>query len=499
MSGDFIDYLLPNILKELDEYAVIVVDPNGFIKSWNLGAELLLGYKAEEILNKHASTFYTEEDKKNGKTKELFNTAVTKHKAFDKGIRVKKDKSTFIASVSITAIHNPLNEIIGFTIIARDITIEELTENRCRVILESSPSGIIVVNKAGHITNTNQKTSEIFGYSEAELVGNMVEMLIPDNYKSNHQKHRENYNKNPKEIIMDDNSNTFYGKRKNGDIFPIDISVSPMVGYGDDLFSVVNIRDSSKRKALTDDLIKTKAQIKMSEQIKSSFLATMNHELKTPLHHILGFSDFIADKSKDKEVLEYAKIINESGNELLTMVEDIFTLAMLEHHDIPLRKGILNLSELRLKIKTITVDLLAKSGKNTLINLNFIIPDLPLLLKNIITDKYKVIQVVTNIINNAIKFTERGEIDITISSPKKECLCISIQDSGIGIDMENQTSMFQYFNQLDNSATREYRGIGTGLTISNKIAQVLKGKISVTSEVGKGTNFTFTFPFDEEV
>jgi signal transduction histidine kinase len=243
------------------------------------------------------------------------------------------------------------------------------------------------------------------------------------------------------------------------------------------------------------DLVISKNKAVESDRLKSAFLATMNHELRTPLNHILGFSDLILSGVKPELVIEYAKQINYSGKGLLSIIEDIFELALVEQADIKIRKQTFSISDLFTENKASFDYILQSSGKDEQIVLVYK-PDKEFISKNITSDRSKINQVLINLFKNSVKFTESGSIEFGFKMLEDNKLRFYIKDTGIGIPPDKQTIIFDWFRQGDDSHSRLYGGVGIGLALSRKIARVLKGELTVESESGSGSTFFFTVPVE---
>lgn len=244
---------------------------------------------------------------------------------------------------------------------------------------------------------------------------------------------------------------------------------------------------------INQELEELKSKAEECEKVKSAFLATINHELKTPLNHILGFSDVIAEMSSDENIRKFAAIIKKSGTGLLTIIEDIFSLAMLEQNEIIVRKNELCIRDLFEELKAELDEVLNESQKNNLIHAEYCV-DESLLPLNILADRPKVSQVMSNLIRNAVKYTRKGKIKLLLEKPSKNELSIRISDTGIGIPKDKQKLIFDLFRQGDISNSRKYEGVGIGLAISQKIALVIGGEIRVSSVPEMGSEFSFRFP-----
>lgn len=242
-------------------------------------------------------------------------------------------------------------------------------------------------------------------------------------------------------------------------------------------------------------LLCTLQKAEESDRAKSSFLATVNHELRTPLHHILGFSDLLRTESiPEADIPNFADRIYVSGKKLLHIIEDILYLSFADEPYVKLRKEHFKGAELFAQHQSFLKEMLASSNKGPAVSLKFS-PSDDLIRNHFISDINKINQVVVNLMKNAIKFTEKGHVEYRAEVVKKT-LVFRIKDSGIGIPQHQQELIFDFFRQIDDTSTRIYSGIGIGLTISKRIAQLLNGQLSVTSIPGKGTTFTFQVPVE---
>lgn len=232
-----------------------------------------------------------------------------------------------------------------------------------------------------------------------------------------------------------------------------------------------------------------------SDRLKSAFLATMNHELRTPLNHILGFSELILSGVMPEENQSFASSIYASGKNLLAIVEDVFDLALAEQANVKLRLQTFRLMDQFMENKSSFDHILQSSGKAEQIQLIFK-PDTHLLSMYLTVDRSKVNQVLINLFKNAVKFTNTGTIEFGYQSNEPGKLTFFIKDTGIGIPKEKQALIFDFFRQGDDSPTRVYGGIGIGLAICQKIATILKGELSVTSEPDNGSAFYLTVPVE---
>lgn len=256
--------------------------------------------------------------------------------------------------------------------------------------------------------------------------------------------------------------------------------------------------DISENKKNHNELILAKEKAEESNRLKSAFLATVSHELRTPLNAIIGLSDIICDMEKGKKAAGFAKIVYNSGTNLLEIIEDIFSLSLFNNQKIKLRLNTFVVNSLYNNLKKQLKEILFQSGKEFSIELLFT-SDQNILEKNIIADIGKINQVMQNLMKNAIKFTNEGTVELGISMKGKDKITLFVKDTGIGIAGDQQKYIFDLFRQGDDSHTRKYGGLGIGLAISKRLADAMNGDLSCMSSPGKGSLFSFTFPFKTDL
>jgi len=250
-----------------------------------------------------------------------------------------------------------------------------------------------------------------------------------------------------------------------------------------------------QRKRAEGEIKEALLKAEESDRLKSAFLATMNHELRTPLNHILGFCELILSGVMPEENQNFASSIYTSGKSLLAIIEDVFDLALAEHSNVKVRLQTFRLMDQFMENKSSFDQILQGSGKSEQIQLIFK-PDTHLLAMYLTVDRSKVNQVLINLFKNAVKFTNIGTIEFGYQSNEPGKLTFFIKDTGIGIPKDKQAVIFDFFRQGDDSRTRAYGGVGIGLAIAQKITMILKGELSVVSELNKGSAFYLTVPVE---
>jgi PAS domain S-box-containing protein len=256
--------------------------------------------------------------------------------------------------------------------------------------------------------------------------------------------------------------------------------------------AAVSIGMAYIRKRTELELIYAKEHAEESDRLKSAFLATMSHELRTPLNAIIGFSGIIGKEMSMEEQEEYLKIINRSGKNLLNIIEDLFNISMIESGDIKIEMEHFSFEKFRNQLNEILF-LELKNLDRTNLAIHYS-PDPTNQNLYLFTDQNKLLQIFSNILKNAVKFTMQGSIEYGYTIGNGKDITFFVKDTGIGIAPDLQKLIFEKFRQADETYTRKYGGTGLGLSISNRLCEILHGKIWVESEPGKGTVFYFMIP-----
>jgi PAS domain S-box-containing protein len=488
---------ITNILESSTEYSVIGKDLDGKILLWNEGARRLYGYEPEEVVGRaNSSILHTPEAVALGKPRQIMDAALRDGKWEGIISRIRKDRQRITARVVITPRRDAAGEPIGFLVISKDIPeeIRYLTErNRAeeqfRRLLEAAPDAIIIVNQAGQIMLVSPQTEKLFGYSREELLGQSIESLVPQRFRNIHPNHRTGYfaelRVRPMGVGLD-----LYGLRRDGHEFPVEISLSPLETEEGTLVMSV-IRDVTERKRFERTLQEKNIELEKASLTKDRFLASMSHELRTPLNAIIGFTGTLLMKlagplTSDQE--KQLHIIESSAEHLLSLINDLLDLAKIESGKVELNlepvvcQSILEGVATTLRPLTETKEL----------KFEVKMPQPDLVIK---TDKRALSQIIINLTNNAIKFTEQGAICLELAQRQvngQKLTEISVIDTGIGIRPEDQAKLFRAFEQVD--STRRLEGTGLGLYLSQKLAILLGDHIEFQSEYGQGSRFTLVIP-----
>ena len=419
--------------------------------------------------------------------------------------------STWVISSKLP-LFDDLGDIIGTFGFSIDITERKIAEHalieseqRFRTLSDSTSEGIAIVEN-GYLIDLNQQLAKILGYEVEEIKGiNVSEFVAPESIEIVKEAIRTN-NQGPYEHLA---------KRKDGSIFYVEVH-SQQVNIGGRNLRFSAIRDISRRKnieqeliihrehleelvderteelrASQEDLLKAKEAAEAANKTKSQFLANMSHELRTPMNGIIGISSMLAKyniQNLSEKQLEGLKVIHQSGNRLLDLINDLLDLSKIEAGKMTVVLAPLSLDRLFYNLRSIVVNLSKEKDLKFIIRKSEHVKDI------LISDEKKLNQILMNLIGNAIKFTEKGKITLRVHDINCE-LWFEVIDEGIGISKENIGSVFDEFKQVDSSETRRYQGTGLGLAICKKLVALLNGRIEIQSEINVGTEVRFFVPY----
>ncbi len=361
-----------------------------------------------------------------------------------------------------------------------------------RLVVEAAPNAIVVTDVSGKIELVNQQAEKLFRYPRSELLGQQVEMLIPERFRHHHPSLRGQFMGDPTTRAMGAGRD-LYACTKDGEEVPIEIGLNP-IHTPEGTLVLSSIIDIRERKAAEERFRQQTEQIAAASRYKSEFLANMSHELRTPLNSILILSEQLKNNvlgNLTQKQVTHADIIHRSGSDLLALINDILDLSKIEAG----RMSVL-LEPLSLEDFTESVERSFRPMAEAK-NLRFAVtmePDTPPV---IVSDHQRIFQIVRNLFSNALKFTTAGSICVRFfgqGSGKDRKLGIAVSDTGIGIPEDKHELIFDAFRQVDGSTSRRFGGTGLGLSISRSLAQLLGGSIDLESQPGRGSTFTLHLP-----
>lgn len=397
-------------------------------------------------------------------------------------------------SIPVSISLNPLHEGSSYLINLVDLRARKVAEERFRLVVEASPNAIVLVDGLGRIAMVNRQTELLFGYERQMLLGEPVEMLLPAAQRGSHVALRRGYQAMPEQRRMGGNRELF-GLHREGRMIPLEVGLSPIRSGDENLVQAVII-DISERKASEQKLREQAEQLLLANRYKSEFLANMSHELRTPLNSILILSDQLrqnlAGNLTEKQT-KHADIVHRAGSDLLQLINDVLDLAKVESGRMQLKLEPVNMQDVLVELDASLRPMAELKGLRLHTQLEAGVP------RVIHTDRVRLHQILRNLLSNALKFTDKGDVTLSVSSQgrqedERELLCFSVRDTGIGIDPAQHEQIFQAFQQLDGSTSRRFGGTGLGLAITRQLVLALDGNISLQSAPGLGSTFTVRLP-----
>ena len=367
-------------------------------------------------------------------------------------------------------------------------------QQRTAAILKSSHEAFIEMDRHGVVRDWNREAEQAFGWTYAEAVGkDMADLIIPADMREAHRRGMTRY--------MQMGEGPVLGKRielptlhRNGTGFTVEITISA-VKTGDEYRFTAFLHDITERKQAEADLLAAKQQAESANRAKSDFLANMSHEIRTPMNAILGMLQLVHQTPLNQRQLDYVDKTEVAAKTLLGILNDILDFSKVEAGKMTLDPHPFEIDKL---LRDIGVILSASVGKKDVEVLFDIDPALPAW---IVGDALRLQQVLINLAGNALKFTARGEVvlSVRIGPPGRDGMRrmrVAVRDSGIGIAADQLGSIFEGFSQAETSTTRRFGGTGLGLAISQRLVRLMGGELAVDSTLGVGSSFHFTIPFE---
>ncbi len=354
--------------------------------------------------------------------------------------------------------------------------------------VEQSPNSILITDSDGNIEYANLNTLTTTGYSSNELIGNNPRIFSSG--ETSKEEYARLWSTIKSGYIW---RGEFLNKKKNGELYWENASISPLMDSKDKIINYLAIKtDITEYKKLTSDLIASKEKAEESDRLKTSFLNNISHEIRTPMNAIVGFSEFLTEPELLPEKRkEYAEIVIQSSKQLLSIITDIIEIAEIEAGQDKVHLTVFELNEtLSLMVEQFQ---LKAEKQNILFTLKPAVPGEAIIVNS---DQTKLIQILNNLIINALKFTKHGRISFGYSI-KDNNIEFFVQDTGIGIAADMHDEIFKRFRQVESSLARRFGGSGLGLSIAKAYVNLLGGTIWLESEPGKGTCFYFTIPYNK--
>jgi PAS domain S-box-containing protein len=489
------------LVGSVKDYAIFMLDPHGHVMTWNEGAQRIKGYTASEIIGRHFSTFYTDESKKINHPEYELEIAKREGRYQEEGWRVRKDGSQFFANVTITAMYQQ-DVLVGFAKVTRDLSERREAEQREEVfrLLVSGVSdyAIFMLNPEGHIITWNEGAERIKGYKADEIIGKHFSIFYTKEAQKRHHPEKE------LEIARAEGRYEEEGwrLRKDGSLLWANVVITAiwsdqtLIGYAKVTRDLTQRLLADQEREMSAKLLdETNTDLRRALEVKSRFLSTISHEVRTPMAAIIGMAEVLATEDLGEHNAIVTSIFNASKR-LLQLLNNLLESARMESGDLILEKH-------AFPVRSIIGDVRQLIGRDAKAkNLRVTgrcdarVPEI------VIGDELKVRQALLNLSHNAVKFTEQGEVDISAEviqrGAKTVNIKFSVKDTGIGIKTADRIKLFEPFSQAEDSTKRVYGGSGLGLSISKRLVELMGGTLNYETEYGNGSRFWFEIPFELE-
>src|SRR5918996_140101 len=467
---------------QLSPTAIVTVDEQFNVTSWNPAAEDLFGYTADEAMGRFIDNLVAN-------VPELRDEAAAINEASARGERVRalsrrtrKDGSL----VDVEVVAGPAyvsGERGGHSVIYHDVSEIQRQRRHYKALVEASPVAVVLVDvDATTIDSWNPAAEKLFGYSAQEAIGRNIEALLtgPDELRAESAGYGRQLREG--EPIHAVTQRT----RKDGSLIDVELLGVAVVIGGERVGDYVLYHDIG-------ELQQARRDAEAATRAKSAFLATMSHEIRTPLNAVIGMTGLLLDTPLTSEQRGFAEVVRGSGDALLGVINDILDFSKIEAGRLELERAPFDLRECLESALELVAAAVAKKGLDIAYDMD---PDVP---AAVVGDVTRLRQIIINLLTNAVKFTEEGEVVLTASAERPDGdvrdrfrLHFAVRDTGIGIPEDRMERLFESFSQVDLSTTRRYGGTGLGLAISKRLAEAIGGGVWVESRAGGGATFHFT-------
>lgn len=467
------------------------------ILSWNKAAEHIYGYTATEAIGQPVSLIVPPDHRE-----ELQRLVEHVHHGGSfqsrETVRIRKDGTHIDIALTLSPVQDRQGRVVGVSSIARDITERKrveaaLGEERrlLRTLMDNLPDAIYFKDRESRFTRVNKAVAEVFGLSNpAQAVGKTDSDFFTAEHAQEAYGDEQGIIRTGELVLNKEEKETW----PDGHVTWASTTKMPLRDASGNIVGTFGVsRNITERKRVEQELRNAKETAEAASRAKGEFLAVMSHEIRTPMNGIIGMTELALDTPLSREQREYLDMVKESADTLLTLINDILDFSKIEAGRLSL-----DVSEFDLQ-DTLSNTMRALAPRAEEKGLELTWETLPALPARLIGDPGRLRQILVNLVGNAIKFTERGEVDLRVEIESQEedwaTLHFCVSDTGIGIPREKQQWIFEAFTQADSSTTREYGGTGLGLAISTRLVKLMEGRIWLESESNKGSRFHFTAKF----
>ena len=463
--------------------AIVVVNRRGEVCHYNAAAETLFGYDRNDILGQPVEVLLPEAMRERHENLRTGYYEAPRQRSLESALWLsarRNDGSIFEAEIALYPLRTQGEDVLVAAAV-RDIRGKGTTEPMFRNLLETAPDAMVIIDDTGMIAVANEQAEQMFGYKREQLLGNDIEMLIPERLRKGHLTHRAHYSSDPSVRPMG-GGKELLGLRADGSEFPVEISLSP-VKLGAHLFVSSVIRDVTERQRMEQEIRAAHEAADRANKANTAFLAAASHDLRQPVQALHLLNGALKRVVKDPRALQMIESQDHSLNGMTNLLNSLLDISRLDAGAI---KPEIEDFSIKRMIDRLSAEFSRQASHK---GLRFDVEPSNIVVRS---DPNLLGEIIQNFVSNAIRYTEKGEVRMACSKQKGR-LCVAVSDTGIGIEPEQFEAIFKEFHQCKTpGATQE--GFGLGLAIVRRLADLLGHELKVTSTPGKGSCFCVYLP-----